>query len=139
MTPIPYLTFKGNCAEALAHYREVFDSPPPDIMTLADAPEDVRERMPESSPQAIMHAALKIGDGWIYASDDIMGGSPKMAGCAIMTSLPDPTRARAVFDALVHEGTITMDFQPTFWSSGFGTLTDRWGVHWMISTDEPED
>jgi len=25
--------------------------------------------------------------------------------------------------------------QATFWAAGFGTAVDRFGIHWMISTD----
>ncbi len=138
MTPIPYLFFHGNCAEAIAAYRQIFDSPEPEVMTLADAPEEVRAQMPEASPQGVMHAALKVGDGWIYASDDLMGGSPAMAGCSVMVALPDHDRARKAFDSLAEHGQVQMDFAPTFWSSGFGTLTDRWGTRWMISVDEDQ-
>ncbi|WP_341214005.1 VOC family protein [uncultured Limimaricola sp.] len=138
MIPIPYLTFHGNCAEALAEYARIFGTEPANVMSVADAPEEVRASLPEASPQAVMHAALKVGDGWIYASDDIMGGSPEMAGCSIIVALPDAAQARAAFDELATGGQIHMDFSETFWSAGFGTLTDRFGTRWMIDVEAPE-
>ncbi|MBB3711581.1 PhnB protein [Limimaricola variabilis] len=135
MTPIPYLTFHGNCLEALETYRRIFDAPEPNVMTFGEAPQDVRDSMPETSPQAVLHAALKIGDGWIYGSDDIMGGTPRMAGCSVTVDLPDAARARAVFDALADHGEVHMAFSPTFWSKGFGMLTDRYGIRWMIGVE----
>ncbi|MCP1168662.1 VOC family protein [Limimaricola litoreus] len=137
MIPIPYITFHGNCADALAEYARIFDAAPANVMTFSEAPQEMRESIPEASPQAVMHAALKIGEGWIYASDDIMGGSPEMAGCSITIDLPDVTRARAVFDALAESGQIHMEFTKTFWSEGFGTLTDRFGTRWMIGVEVP--
>jgi PhnB protein len=31
-----------------------------------------------------------------------------------------------------------MPFQQTFWTSGFGTLTDRFGVPWMVNVRHEE-
>ena len=56
-----------------------------------------------------------------------------------MLTFPTTERGREVFQALAQGGSIRMDYQQTFWSPGFGTLTDRYGTHWMISTDAPLD
>ena len=51
----------------------------------------------------------------------------------------DATEARRVFDGLSEGGKVGMAFGPTFWSPGFGSLTDRFGVPWMINTiPEPQ-
>ncbi|MDU8943530.1 VOC family protein [Ovoidimarina sediminis] len=44
---------------------------------------------------------------------------------------------REVFDTLADGGQVRMAYKPTFRSPGFGTLTDRFGVHWMVSSTEP--
>lgn len=132
MQPVPYLFFKDRCEEALRAYAGIFGSPEPDLFRVKDSP--MAGDMPEKG-QLVMHGSLKLGDGLLYASDDIMGGTPDMAGAAVMVGFTGADAARHVFDALAQGGTVQMEFQPTFWSEGFGTLTDRYGVKWMIGAD----
>ena len=134
MQPIVYLFFNGTCADAMETYGRIFGSTP-EVMTAAAMPEDVRAQMPGVSDEAVMHAALRIGEGWIYASDDPSGETPEMAGCNIHLSFPTPEEARRVFDALAEGGEVRMPMEPTFWAPAFGTLSDRFGIRWMISAD----
>jgi PhnB protein len=134
-TPIPYLFFQGCCAEAMTTYARILDADPPDIMRVSSAPDS--EKMPPGSADLVMHSALKVGDGWIYASDDVFGGTPAMQGCSMSLSYTTVGKARAVFDALAEGGTIRMDWAPMFFTPGMGTLTDRFGTQWMILTDDP--
>jgi PhnB protein len=130
MQPVPYLFFPGTCEEAIRAYGRIFGSPEPQIMRSSEAPEGEST----GDPQSIMHAALKVGDGLLYASD--YSKAEPMAGASINVTLPDAAESRRVFDALVEGGTIEMPFGPTFWDPGFGSLTDRWGTRWMISTGQ---
>ena len=137
MVPIPYLFFDGDCAEAFQTYAKLFGDGEPEIMPAGQMPPEELERMPPDARTKTMHAALRVGEGWIYGSDD-MGGSPNpMAGCNVHLSFPDMDTARRVYDALAEGGEARMPLEPTFWSPGFGALTDRWGIRWMISVDAP--
>jgi PhnB protein len=137
MQPIPYLFFPGTCAEATRFYAEVFGSPAPEIMPFAAMPEEERARMPGVPPEAVMHAAVRIGDGWIFASDDPSGSTPAMAGASINVSLPTGDAVRRVFDRLAEGGEVRMPLEPTFWTPAFGALTDRFGTRWMVMADSP--
>jgi PhnB protein len=138
MQPVPYLFFKNTCAEAMRFYARTFDSPEPDIMTFDAAPEEVTKHLPGVDRGAVMHAALRIGDGWIYASDDPSGETRPMDGNSIALSFPTVEQAKRNFDALADGGEVRMAFEPTFWSPGFGSLTDRYGTRWMVMADGPE-
>ena len=46
----------------------------------------------------------------------------------------DAAEARRVFDALSAGGKVTMPFEATFWSPGYGSLTDQFGIPWMVNT-----
>lgn len=129
MTPIPYLFFKGCCEEAMRAYAAVFGSPEPQIMRAKDAPDNSMG----GDPDSVMHAALRLGDGWLYASD--YSRAERMAGASINVTMPDVAQGRRVFDALSEGGEVEMPYGPTFWDPGFGSLTDRWGTRWMISTE----
>ena len=135
MQPIPYLFFRGTCAEALTFYAEVFKSPAPQLLRFSDLPSEAKSGMPGVPDDAIMHAALSIGDGHIYASDDPSGETPAMAGCNVNVSLPGPADAEAAFATLSEGGEIRMPIAPTFFAPAFGTLTDRFGTRWMIMAD----
>ncbi|MBM9594798.1 VOC family protein [Roseitranquillus sediminis] len=138
MQPIPYLFFRGDCAEAMRFYARTFGAGEPEIMPFSAMPEEERARMPGVAPDAVMHAALKVGDGWLYASDDPSGETRPMDGSSIALSFPSESEARRAFNALADGGDVRMPFEPTFWSPGFGTLTDRHGTRWMIMADGPE-
>ena len=138
MQPVPYRFFQNTCAEAMRFYAQVFGSGEPDIMTFDSMPEDEKAKLPTLPASAVMHAALKVGDGWLYASDDPGGETPAMAGTSIALSFPAVEEAKRVFGALADGGEARMGFEPTFWSPGFGTLTDRYGTRWMIMADGEE-
>ncbi len=128
----PYLFFSGNCAEAFARYQQVFGGEL-EVMTHADLPPDA-EPMPGAEPHHVMHASLSFGDSMILGSDDPTGdGGPKV-GVAVTYTAPDERAAKEAFDALATGGEVTMPFEPTFWSRGFGACNDRFGVPWMVDT-----
>lgn len=126
MQPIPYLFFNGNCREALMFWAEIFRTVPPEIMPFGDA-------MPGADPEGVMHGALKLGSGWLYASDDTEGNSPAMEGVSLHMAMGSVEEAQRVFKALAEGGEVRMPLEETFWDPAFGTLSDRFGVRWMIS------
>ena len=138
MQPVPYLFFRNTCAEAMRFYAEVFGTGDPDIMTFESMPDDEKAKMPGVPASAVMHAALKVGDGWIYASDDSSREFKPMSGTSIALSFPTAEEAKRIFETLAEGGDVRMAFEPTFWSPGFGTLTDRYGTRWMVMADGPE-
>ncbi len=134
MIPTPYLFFNGTCAEALDAYADILGGTVEARMTMADAPPDMG--IPEDRKGWIMHSTLKVGDGQIYLSDDWGANSPPMDGTSVMMEFDTAAEARRVFDRLSEGGAVRMPFEPTFWSAGFGTLTDRFGIRWMVGTSE---
>jgi len=128
----PYLFFSdGRCAEAFTRYQEVFGGEL-QMMTNADAPEG--DRMPGAEPHHVMHASVQVGEGFLMGSDDPTGdGGPKV-GVGVSFSAPDTATAERIFDALAEGGEVFAEFGPTFWSPGFGSCLDRFGVNWMVGT-----
>ena len=134
-----YLFFSnGECREALERYHEIFGGELT-VLTQADLPEDA-EPMPGAEPHHVMHAALKVGDGLLMASDDPTGtGGPKV-GVAVSYSAPDEGDGKRAFDALCDGGEVLGPWGPTFFSPGFGVCNDRFGVQWMVDVateDQP--
>lgn len=131
MQPVPYLFFNGTCEEAIHAYARILGAPEPQIMWVKDAPPEFRQ----GAGERVMHAALKVGDGWIYASD--YEHAVPMAGACVTVSFDTAEESRRVFDALAEGGEVQMPLAATFWSPGFGQCTDRWGTRWLIDTANP--
>lgn len=136
MQPVPYLFFHGKAADAFAAYGRIFGAEP-EIMRASSMPPEALAQMPGVPADSVMHAAVKVGDGWIYGSDDPSGDTPAMAGCNVAVSLPDEAETRRVWEALSEDGEVRMPLEPTFFAPLFGTLTDRFGTRWMVMTDSP--
>jgi PhnB protein len=133
----PYLFFGGNCRDAFTRYQEIFGGELV-LLDMNAAPPDARP--PGVDPNLIIHAALKIGDELVMASDDLAGDSfGPVQGMQVNFSTPDATEAKRVFDALADGGEIKAPLGPTFFSPAFGMCVDRFGTPWMISTDAPAD
>lgn len=128
----PYLFFSGDCAAAFARYHEIFGGDL-EVMTHADLPEEA-EPMPGAEPHHVMHAALTFDDAMIMGSDDPTGDGGPKTGVAVTYTAPDEASAKRVFEALSDGGEVTMPFESTFWSSGFGACNDRFGIPWMVDT-----
>jgi len=134
MQPKPYIFFNGQARDAVAAYQKILGAKVASMMTMADAPPGMN--IAADQKDWIMHCELTIGDGSIYLSDDFMANSPAMDGCSVMMSFPTAAEAKTKFDALAVGGMVRMAWEPTFWSAGFGTLTDKFGIRWMIGCDE---
>jgi PhnB protein len=72
----------------------------------------------------------------IMASDMIAGMGPqRVEGNNISLSVHPDSRQDAdrIFNALAEGGTITMPMADQFWGDYFGSLTDRFGINWMVN------
>lgn len=131
MQPIPYLFLGTRAREAFEAYGRIFGSEP-QIMAFGDMPPGEGEGMGELPADMVMHAAVQVGSGWIYGSDDPSGTTPPMAGCNIHVEFDTAEETRRVWDALAEGGEVRMPLEPTFWAPLFGALSDRFGTRWMI-------
>jgi len=127
----PYIHFQGNARAALEAYRDLFGGAL-EMMTYAQMPEAPAQMQ---GSDLILHATLRIGDRSLMASDfpPGMAGDPQQA-VSISHEAGSEAEARRIFAALAEGGAVVMEFQPTFWSDGFGMVKDRFGTHWMISS-----
>lgn len=135
MPTIPYLHFRGDCAQALAFYAEALGGTDLALMRYTDSPEASEAA---GSSERVMHGQVRLGDGLLMASDFPPGmeGNPQQ-GVSVMQTFPDSENARRAFDRLSEGGAVIQPFGPTFFSRGFGMVRDRFGTHWIVST-EPE-
>lgn len=130
-----HLSFDGNCAEAFAFYASVLGGTP-SIMTYGASP--MAEQVGPGDKKRAIHANLPLGTQNIMGADATSGhpytGS---TGFAVSLSYRTLDEAKRVFDTLGAGGAVVMPFAPTFWSPGFGMITDRFGIAWMVGCDGP--
>ena len=134
-----YLTFDGNCEEAMTFYEGVFGTKIDSLNRFADMPEGPDFTVLEAQKEKIMHASLPISEETaIMASDAYPGmGPPLTLGTNFSLSVHTDSREQSdeIFHALAEGGTITMPLADAFWNSYFGMVTDKFGIHWMVNFD----
>ena len=134
----PYLFFGGNCRDAFTRYKEIFGGELT-LLRMGDTPVPEGEQAPPPEmADMIIHAALKVGDDLLMASDDPMSESfGPVQGMMVSYDAADDDDAKRVFEALADGGNVTQALQPTFFSSAFGMCVDRFGTPWMIVAPDP--
>ena len=130
----PYLFFDGRCDEAIAFYRQALNAEVVMLMRFGEGPEGSSQCPDGSSPPAdkVMHACLQIGHTQVFLSDGFSAGKPEFKGISLSLSAADDAEAKRLFDALAEGGEIQQPLIPTFFSSSFGMVADRFGVSWMV-------
>ena len=129
----PYLFFDGRAEEAIEFYRKTVGAKVEMMMRFKDAPEKPQPGMvPPGSEDKVMHAAMKIGDTTVMASDGNCQGHPSFQGFSLTLSAKNDSEAEKLFAALGDGGKVQMPLGKTFFASKFGMLADRFGVNWMV-------
>jgi len=128
-----YLSFDGRCEEAIEFYRRALGAEVTFLMRHREAPEGPPPGMtPPGSENKIMHAALRIGETLVMASDGRCQGKPSFQGFCLSISVANEAEADKVFAALSDGGQVQMPLGKTFFSPRFGMVADRFGVPWMV-------
>jgi PhnB protein len=129
----PYLFFEGRCDEALEFYRKALGAEVTALYRYKDSPEPPEPgKCPPGSGDKVMHANVRIGETTLMASDGRCQGRPDFQGVSLSLAVADDVEAERKFAALADGGQVQMPLGPTFFSSRFGMVADRFGVMWMI-------
>ena len=127
-----YLTFDGNCAEAMKFYQKCFKANL-EMMPFSEMPGG---KIPPGSKDRVMHARLQKGDALLMASDT-MPGHPFKPGNNFSISLACETKKEVdeLSNALKEGGQVTMPNAEMFWGAYFGMVTDKFGINWMFNCE----
>jgi PhnB protein len=126
-----YLFFTGNCREAMEFYKEVFGGELT-MQTYGEVPGDKPEEM-QGMDDKIMHATLRTDAIHFMATDSTR--KEKFGESFISLSLggSDEETLRGYFEKLSEGGKVTAELKKEFWGDLFGTVTDKFGVDWMVN------
>jgi len=129
-----YLTFNGNCREAMAFYRdclggELF------IQTIGESP--LADKMPAQMRGSVLHSTLSKGALQIMASDMVAEqGLIKGNAVSLMLHCSSEEEINLFYANLSKGGEATHPLENSFWGALFGDLTDRYGNHWLLHYDK---
>ncbi len=123
-----YLFFAGNCREAMEFYKTVFGG------TLrVQTYDEVPGEKPAAMKGKVIHASLMDGEVELMASDS---PTPDRLGTGKMNLSLSGTaekKLRTIFDSLSTGGRVNSPLKKEFWGDTFGSLTDKFGVDWMVN------
>jgi PhnB protein len=125
----PYLNFPGTAREAMTFYQQVLGGE----LTVNTFGEYGAEG---DGADGIMHAQLETPDGLVLMASDMPPGSEGShnPGNNITVSLSgDSEQLRGFWDALSDGAEIQMPLEKQMWGDEFGSLTDRYGIPWMVN------
>ena len=127
----PYLTFDGNCREAMEFYKACLGGEL-SIMTVADSP--MASQMPDKKDN-VLHSTLKKDGMVLMASDMIMPGE-MIRGNTITLCIKIGTKEelQQFFAKLSEGGTVGQPLTEAFFGT-YGELTDKFGINWMFQAD----
>jgi PhnB protein len=129
----PYLFFEGRCEEALEFYRKALGAEVTALHRYKDSPEPPEPgKCAPGSGDKVMHANVRIGETTVMMSDGRCQGKPNFQGFSLSLAVSNEAEAERYFAALSDGGQVQMPLGPTFCSSRFGMVADRFGVLWMI-------
>jgi PhnB protein len=127
-----YLSFDGNCAEAMNFYAKLLDAKLEALITYEQAGSQMPS--PPEHGDKIMHAYLVHPDFSLMAGDMPPGMTYEGVKGVMMTlTYPTAAEGRRIFNALADGGSVTMPLDETFWADAFGMVTDRFGVPWGVN------
>jgi PhnB protein len=141
MKIVTSLSFQGQCREAFEFYAKVLGGRITAAIPYSDAPPDMPVQ-DEKYRNWLMHCWLEVGDQALMGADMDVQWAPNVDkpknGFDVTLHTENQEEGRRWFDELSQGGQAIMAFRETFWSPGFGSLVDRFGVPWMINVIPPE-
>ena len=133
LQPIPYLSFDGNCKEALHFYEGALGGKIAFIMTNGQSP--MAEHFPPETHDRIINAQFFLPGGMMLMAGDAMGNAPYegIKGVSLALNFDTTEEGEKIFNALSVGGTVSMPWAPTFWAKMFGMVDDKYGVSWLVN------
>ena len=134
-----YLNFPRSTEEAFNFYKSVFGAEfDGGIHRFSEVPpQEGAPPLAEADKNLVMHVALPILGGHVLMGTDApesMGFKVNFGNNIYLNLEPDTKEeADRLFNALSEGGKVEMKMQEMFWGSYFGSLTDKYGVKWMVN------
>lgn len=126
-----YLTFNGNCREAMAFYRGCFGGTLT-FQTVGELPGT--DQLPGPMKRVILQATL-VNNQLILVGSDMVNEPGLSAGDAVSLMLwcSNEDELKTYYEKLLSGGTAIHPPENTYWGALFGVLRDRYSHQWLLS------
>jgi PhnB protein len=126
-----YLTFNGNCREAMIFYQQCLGGELV-FQTIGESP--LSEKMPKKMKDLILHSTL-TKDNLLLMGSDMVPETGLIRGNALSLVLNSGSEKelKSRYKKLSAGGEVTHPLQKNFWGTVFGGVTDKFGNHWLLN------
>lgn len=134
----PFLTFDGDCSEAIAFYMEVFGGAQAHVQTYGDEKGHLNKEHVKVTPRwadKVMHASFVLPTGQKVFLRDRLEDMEFHEGniSALALEFSSQEDLDKVFNALSKDGTIDVPLQKKFWHAMYGEITDKFKKRWLLN------
>ena len=135
----PSINFAGQCEEAMALYERAFGATTKFVMRYSDADERDWDRpLTDDQEKMVYHAEMFIGNQRIMLADIIDFDLSKGTSVFLTVTFEDAASVKGAYEVLKEGSTIVYPMKSTTYSSCFVSLIDRFGVRWVLMTDQTD-
>jgi len=133
MKGIPYITFNGNCEEAVRFYHSILGGEL-ELLRFKDMPENGGVPGSGKWDEKIMHASIQFEGGNFLYFSDCWEGTPVLVGsnCTVHLEVDSEQDVYGYVDKMSAGGKLQMPAAKTFWGSIYGSFMDKYGICWGI-------
>lgn len=135
MKIVTSLSFRGQCREAFELYARVLGGKITAAVPYGEGPPGMP--VDAKAKDWLMHCWLEVGDQALMGADMDIAWAPNIDkpknGFDVTVHTASMEEARRWFDQLSAGGRVINAFSATFWSPGYGSLVDKFGVPWMVN------
>ena len=125
-----YLNFNGLTKEAMTFYKDCLGG---ELVMQKIGESPMAAQMPSEMAPQILHSSLTNKAIILMASDCMGPGTVTGNNIPLCTNCSSDEEINIFFNNLAAGGKITEPLQQSFWGATFGSLTDKFGIHWMFN------
>lgn len=124
-----YLTFNGNCREAMHFYQRCLGGE----LSIQTVGEPTEHEFPHEMEQLVLQATLS-GTGFRLYATDLTHDQPRKNGNAIslFLDLDNEQQFASIFDMLSQNGTPIQLPEENAWGDLTGEVKDQFGHQWLL-------
>jgi PhnB protein len=125
-----YLNFNGNTKQAMTFYKACLGG---ELVMQKISESPMAAQMPGEMGNKILHSSL-TSNGIVLMAGDCMGAAVNNGNnIALCINCGNEDDVSVFFDNLAAGGKINEPLQQSFLGATFGSLTDKFGIHWIFN------
>ncbi len=129
-----YLTFNGNCRQAMTFYQSCLGGEL-ELQTIGQSP--LSDSLPAKLKSYIVQATLRK-DSLVLMATDLVANEGLTTGnsVSLMLNCQSEQELQRCYQQLARHGEATQPSETNFWGTIFGSVTDQFGVRWLLNYDK---